>query len=126
MTAPRTVTLTLATDVAQAVYELAREFAHGESYGHFGGGDPRDFTPDPDCSTEAERAAHKAACDTWNRGAGEPVEGAHDVRVEGDSVVVSSRAVFGLGVQVRRDPLLAAFCAEMKRAAKALKAESPR
>jgi hypothetical protein len=31
-----------------------------------------------------------------------------------------------LGVQVRRDPLLAAFCAEMERAAKALKAESPR
>jgi hypothetical protein len=116
----RMVTLILPTDVAQAVYELAHEWKEVESYGYFGGGDPRDFTPDPDCSTEAERAAHKAACDAWNRGAGAPVDGAHDERVEGDAVVVSTRAVFGLGVQVRRDPLLAAFCAEMERAAKAL------
>lgn len=33
-----------------------------ECYGAFPGGDPRDFTPDPECSTEAEREAHRRAC----------------------------------------------------------------
>ncbi len=37
-------------------------------YGFFPGGDPRDFAPDPDCSTEEERAQHAADCAAWNRG----------------------------------------------------------
>jgi hypothetical protein len=44
-------------------------------YGNFPGGDPRHFTPDPEASTEEERAAWKAACDgvekilqAWGKG----------------------------------------------------------
>ena len=37
-------------------------------YGFFCGGDPRKFHPDPECSTEAERAKHKADCEAWDRG----------------------------------------------------------
>ena len=37
-------------------------------YGVPCGGDPRNFTPDPECSTEAERAAHAADCAAWERG----------------------------------------------------------
>ena len=33
------------------------------SYGHFYGGDPRDFHPDEECSTESEREAHRLACE---------------------------------------------------------------
>lgn len=40
-------------------------------YGYFPGGDPREFHPDPECSSEAERAAHKAACEAADRG--EPI-----------------------------------------------------
>lgn len=44
---------------------MARE----ECYGAFPGGDPREFTPDPECSTEAEREAHRRACAIWDAGA---------------------------------------------------------
>ena len=37
-------------------------------YGFFPGGDPRTFHPDPECSTEAERARHAADCAAWDRG----------------------------------------------------------
>jgi hypothetical protein len=38
------------------------------AYGSFLGGDPRDFEPDPECSTDAERARHAADCAAWDRG----------------------------------------------------------
>ena len=38
------------------------------SYGGFYGGDPRNFSPDPECSTETERTAHAAACAEWDKG----------------------------------------------------------
>ncbi len=44
------------------------EWAEGDHYGSFNGGDPRLFKPDPECSTEEERAFHKAACEAWERG----------------------------------------------------------
>lgn len=36
-----------------------------EGYGNFAGGDPREFRPDPDSSSEEERAAHAADCLAW-------------------------------------------------------------
>jgi hypothetical protein len=42
---------------------------HRESgYGFFCGGDPRDFYPDQECSTDAEREKHKRDCEAWERG----------------------------------------------------------
>lgn len=35
----------------------------GDSYGVFLGGDPRKFTPDPECSTEEDRERHRLACE---------------------------------------------------------------
>ena len=37
-------------------------------YGVFPGGDPRDFSPDPEASTEKELALHKEHCAAWDRG----------------------------------------------------------
>jgi hypothetical protein len=34
----------------------------GEAYGTFPGGDPRDFTPDPDCALPEELRNHAEAC----------------------------------------------------------------
>lgn len=34
-------------------------------YGTFHGGDPRNFTPDPECSTDVERENHRKACELW-------------------------------------------------------------
>lgn len=44
--------------------------AHAEEkwYGSFQGGDPRLFHPDPECSTEKDRANHQAACEAWEKG----------------------------------------------------------
>ena len=41
---------------------------YGPSYGYFLGGDPRNFTVDPECSTDAEKAQHAADCAAWERG----------------------------------------------------------
>jgi len=37
-------------------------------YGFFPGGDPRKFTPDPECSTELEQENHRKACYLWDKG----------------------------------------------------------
>jgi hypothetical protein len=42
-----------------------------QGYGPFPGGDPRRFTPDPECCAPEEIDAHKAACEAWDRGDGE-------------------------------------------------------
>lgn len=84
--------------------QLTREFqerAEELHYGFFLGGDPRDFSPDPECSTEQERAAHKAACDEWN--AGNRVTVPMPQCMRGDPTVVG----FGLGVTVMEDPVAA-------------------
>ncbi len=38
------------------------------TYGCFHGGDPREFTPDPECCTETEIANWKRDCEAWDRG----------------------------------------------------------
>ncbi len=47
-------------------YDWFRNEGSDVTYGLFHGGDPRNFSPDPDCSTEDERAAWEADCKAWN------------------------------------------------------------
>lgn len=49
------------------IKEVERDL-NAPCYGNFHGGDPRNFHPDPECSTEAEREAHRKACEAWERG----------------------------------------------------------
>ncbi len=52
----------------QSLLNDVREWAHpSPSYGTCHG-DPRNFFPDPECSTEEERALHKADCERAERG----------------------------------------------------------
>jgi hypothetical protein len=82
-----------------------RQRGQDQSYGHFHGGDPNNFSPDPECSTEAEQAAHKEACAKWNAGDRSPLPGPHrsfaaeDGRVYGHVTLCG----FGLGVNVYID-----------------------
>lgn len=105
------------SDVAElvAVLKQAREHVAEDcdmrtGYGAFPGGDPRDFSPDPECSTEQERAAHAAAVERANADEGaRDLEPSHrwfarGTEPEGSNVTVSgSMAVhvevemFGLG-----------------------------
>lgn len=82
-------------DEVRATLEAVRAFVpedeEQETYGAFPGGDPREFTPDPESSTDEERAAHKAACDAWN--AGDKIEirgGCGEVEVEPDTELATA------------------------------------
>jgi hypothetical protein len=79
-----------------------REHDHG-GYGAFPGGDPRLFTPDPECSDAEEVEAHRAACAEWDRAQKEgrvpaAVPAAHYfVHLPGGYAHVARRG-FGLGI----------------------------
>lgn len=54
--------------LAAAIPVLQRAAQEDSIYGHYCGGDPRRFSPDvEECSPE-EIAAHRAACEAWERG----------------------------------------------------------
>ncbi len=55
-------------EALEELRELLRDLRMSQTdqcYGFFRGGDPNNFTPDPECSTEEERARHKEACEKW-------------------------------------------------------------
>lgn len=62
-------------------------------YGFFPGGDPRQFSPDPESCTEKELALHKEHCAAWDRGERPPVAISGFV---GPNVHVT-RSAYGLG-----------------------------
>ncbi len=77
-----------------------------ECYGAFPGGDPRDFTPDPECSTDAEREAHRRACAIWDAGAQfGPEEPAHRWLTDEQGRLVGhvARCKYGLGTYFVED-----------------------
>lgn len=83
-------------------------------YGSFGGGDPRRFYPDPECSTDAERVAWQTACDAWNRGDSVRIPSAHEatganieaMTIVGGQVVHVTEERFGLGSYEYRLPII--------------------
>ena len=91
--------------VAEALSELRdlltdmRMASEDASYGFFCGGDPNDFTPDPESSTDEEQARHKAACEAWNFGKGNPNPAPHCAAMNGGIAPPG----FGLGTQTIRD-----------------------
>lgn len=75
-------------------------------YGFFTGGDPRMFSPDEQDCTPEEIAAHKAACDLWDKADAEgrsmnPEEPAGKwlLSDEGQKLAHILTARFGIGVQ---------------------------
>ena len=88
-------------------------------YGGFHSDDPRDFSPDPECSSPEERETHRLACERAERGeesgvlpqfvigedavavfeAGEAVS----ATMVGGAVVTAHRQSFGLGTTTYRD-----------------------
>ena len=82
--------------------ELEKMAEPQQVYGFFHGGDPRDFTPEPESSPD-EHAAHKAACEAFT--ADKPLPGCCEhVRGEnGKTVMILTRAPFGLGVNTYQD-----------------------
>jgi hypothetical protein len=103
-------------------HEIRRE-GSDSGYGYFPGGDPRDFSPDPDASTEAERTAHKVACDAWDRGERPVTPGPHEHFQEGETNGWITRSFFGLGVYNMEDPDLLAWADTIERCVERLENE---
>lgn len=64
-----------------------------QGYGFFPGGDPRNFSPDPECSTPEERENHRLACDEWEKNGTPTAPDACSLLTGGEP-----RVAFGLGV----------------------------
>lgn len=105
--------------------EDCRERASSVSYGHFYGGDPRTFSPDHECSTEAEREAHGAACAEWDTGNGKPLPGPHEplANAAGEHIGHITRCGFGLGANVLEDPAMADVAERLERILNRLESE---
>jgi hypothetical protein len=75
------------------------------TYGYFHGGDPRDFCPDPEVCTPEELAAHKAACEAWERGERPELDvHRHEVvEYKGKPALASYAGAFGMGTYQYRD-----------------------
>lgn len=85
-------------ELRELLYDLRRS-SEDTGYGFFPGGDPNDFHPDPECSTEEERARHKEACELFAAGKGNPNPAPHCGR--GFQRVPPPG--FGMGTYVIRD-----------------------
>ena len=91
--------------------ELARKYIEREcehvDYGYMRTDNPNDFCPDHDSCTDDEIAAHKAACDAYDKGEYDPSETAHsETQVDANGEVVRHilRAPWGIGTYRWRDP----------------------
>jgi hypothetical protein len=129
-----------AARLAMPFVEAAAE--EQQSYGYFlsglVNGDPRAFSPDPECATPEELAQHKADCEAWDRcerpvhvtmqtidperSIARQLKGANSAMLirDGDGNVTGGhvhRAGYGLGVTVFRDAdavtALDALCAAL-------------
>lgn len=101
-------------EAGHELYELLcdiRRAAEDTGYGFFCGGDPNDFSPDPECSTEEERARHAEACRLWNEGKGNPNPAPHCAMMNGGTPPPG----FGLGTYVMRDEQAADWAERLER-----------
>lgn len=128
-----------ALQAAESYLEVAANPESG--YGGFHGGDPRDFHPDPECSTDAERAAHDAAVAAMDRGESVTVppqmtvgDEAQAVVDSGDfdsatvvngKVVTAHRYHFGLGTYQIRDREAEEALSEVRDALATLRRDEP-
>jgi hypothetical protein len=82
-------------------------------YGYFPGGDPRDFSPDPECSTDEEQAAWRAACEAWESGVKHDVGGPCQWAGDKDAVVKTTTSHYGLGTYVMRDETMSKLAQDL-------------
>jgi hypothetical protein len=90
------------------IAELGRfieERATVGGYGFYRPANPHDFSPDHESCTPEEIAAHKAACDAFDKGDYKPPLGSETFRGEkGETVLHILRAPWGIGSYSEIDP----------------------
>lgn len=93
-------------DRLRSLADHIRDIGEHTGYGYFPGGDPRNFHPDPECSTDEERANHKRACELFDAGKVDGVSGQHHwpiVGKDGETIGWTTQSPFGLGTYVIPD-----------------------
>lgn len=84
-------------------------------YGGFHGGDPRNFHPDGECTTDSERAAHKKACELFDEAEAKGIEPTPEACPSGWKELGGTRVhvfscPYGLGMNVHEyDQFFEAF-----------------
>ncbi len=69
----------------------------GGVYGYPHVSDPRDFSPDPECCSDEEMAAHKRACETFGTpDYQQPKNGCVSIQM-GDTTAIATRTSWGIG-----------------------------
>jgi len=105
-----------ALDELRQIVNECRAESSSVSYGHFHGGDPRKFSPDHECSTDAEREAHGAACKRWDAGETNPLPGPHKPLIVGGKVCGHvTLSGFGLGKNIYEDETMLDLAERLQR-----------
>lgn len=102
------------TEALHELNELLGDIRRGAEemgYGFFPGGDPNDFTPDPECSTAEEQERHREACAAYRSGKGNPHPAPHCATMNGG---VAAKG-FGLGTYTYRDEQAADWAERLER-----------
>lgn len=99
-----------AAELRDLLYDIRRA-SQDVGYGFFPGGDPNEFTPDPECSTEEERARHKSACEEYDK-TGQHSHPAPHCKAMNGGVEPPG---FGLGSYVMRDEQAADWAERLER-----------
>jgi hypothetical protein len=92
-------------EALRRIADRLRERSGVVGYGYFPGGDPRDFTPDPECCTGEELARHEHVCQLIEEGKVAAVDGRHHFPIELNGKVVGhvTHAAFGMGTYTLKD-----------------------
>jgi hypothetical protein len=92
-------------ETLRRIADRMRENSGDVVYGYFPGGDPREFTPDPECCTEEEMANYERACKLMDEDKITSVDGRHHWPIEKDGEVIGhvTHAAFGLGTYTATD-----------------------
>ena len=98
-----------AVDAANSALKLALRFieerADCSGYGFYRPANPHDFSPDHESCSPDEIAAHKAACEAFDRGEFSPPLGSETYRDDaGNMVLHILRAPWGIGAYSETDP----------------------
>ncbi len=74
--------------------------SHEVVYGYPCVTNPNDFTPDTECCSPDEIAAHKAACESWGKPSYKPNDGCYTKVAEDGTVMHIVRTSWGIGGNV--------------------------
>lgn len=95
-------------DLLQAIREYLDANSTDGGYGFYRPENPHDFHPDEECCSEEEIAAHKAACEAYDKGEYTPEKGSEWV---GKTHIL--RAHWGIGGYTARDPYVSRMVAAL-------------